>query len=206
MSATSKRIGIDPIADLTGDIRPGEVRDALRPLQQLAAKYGIAIIYVAHINEQPDASPMMRLSGPLGWIAVPRSALLVGVDPDDPQRRLVMLTKTNNAGQTQQAMAFAFPRSTTASLLSSGSASVWRRTVPRYSIRRKRSHRATRPKHGLQTALDDGPLPSNELKAQAKSAGISYATLRRAKDALGISAKKDGAGSWTWALPTRQLH
>ena len=196
-------IGIDPIADLTGDIRPGEVRDALRPLQQLAAKYGIAIVYVAHVNKQPDASPMMRLSGPLGWIAVPRSALLVGVDPDDPQRRLVMLTKTNNAGQTQQAMAFTFR------IYHSVTSIEWERERVEADsgalLNPPKKSQGDKAEAWLQKTLADGPQPSNDVKDWAKSAGIST-TLRRAKDALGISAKKDGAGSWTWALPTRQLH
>jgi hypothetical protein len=45
-----------------------------------------------------------------------------------------------------------------------------------------------------------------DLKADAKEAGLSWATIRRAKDRLGVVAKReshgrDGGGRWTWAMP-----
>jgi hypothetical protein len=50
--------------------------------------------------------------------------------------------------------------------------------------------------------LKDGPVASNELTAQAIAAGISERTLRRAKDILGVEAKR-GRGAkaeWKWSL------
>jgi AAA domain len=55
----------------------------------------------------------------------------------------------------------------------------------------------------LRDLLDRGPMPSKDVQRQAHEAGISDATLRRAKDALGVkSIRPDGFnGPWSWTLP-----
>jgi putative DNA primase/helicase len=61
----------------------------------------------------------------------------------------------------------------------------------------------------LRDVLADGPRPSTEIEAEAKGAGISWRTVRRAQKALGIKPyRKAGAGDglgkserWYWSLP-----
>ncbi len=55
----------------------------------------------------------------------------------------------------------------------------------------------------LKALLATGPVLSAELEQEARGAGISWDTLKRAKDKLGIVARKDGKGGWSWALPHR---
>jgi hypothetical protein len=50
----------------------------------------------------------------------------------------------------------------------------------------------------LERVLDDGPMLATEIRARARTAGISTPTLRRAKDALGVKARKSSAGPWEW--------
>ena len=47
-------------------------------------------------------------------------------------------------------------------------------------------------------------MASEELQQAAKAAGLSWATVRRAGDAIGIIVRRDGFGTggrWAWALP-----
>jgi hypothetical protein len=45
-------------------------------------------------------------------------------------------------------------------------------------------------------------MPNGDIKLKAKAAGISNATLWRAKEALAIKASKErGTGEWWWRLP-----
>jgi hypothetical protein len=57
----------------------------------------------------------------------------------------------------------------------------------------------------LRDLLVGGPLPAKDVQRQAKEVGISEATLRRAKDALGARAVRSGGlasgGKWVWELP-----
>ena len=59
----------------------------------------------------------------------------------------------------------------------------------------------------LRERLAGGPLLQREMKADAEGAGLAWATVRRAKDRLGVVAQRkshgrDGAGRWTWAMST----
>src|SRR5262249_18007106 len=48
--------------------------------------------------------------------------------------------------------------------------------------------------------LADGPKPAIEVQDQAKKLHISPATLRRAKQGLGVVSKKEGE-QWVWNPP-----
>lgn len=54
----------------------------------------------------------------------------------------------------------------------------------------------------LRETLKDGPVPTADLAEQAKTAGLSWATIRRAADRLGVTTEKAGfQGPWAWRLP-----
>lgn len=53
----------------------------------------------------------------------------------------------------------------------------------------------------LKALLASGPLKQGQLEGEAKGAGISWDTMKRAKDKLGIVAKRDGRENcWKWGL------
>ena len=53
----------------------------------------------------------------------------------------------------------------------------------------------------LRALLASGPIKQADLEGEARGAGISWDTMKRAKDKLGIVARRDGkARCWTWAL------
>jgi hypothetical protein len=52
----------------------------------------------------------------------------------------------------------------------------------------------------LQSLLATGPLPVKDIEAAAEGAGLSWRTVRRAKDRLGVRPSKSGLGGWSWSL------
>jgi hypothetical protein len=52
----------------------------------------------------------------------------------------------------------------------------------------------------LKELLANSPLPANQLIGQARAAGFSKPTLKRAKRWLGIKSNKL-PGEWQWELP-----
>jgi hypothetical protein len=62
----------------------------------------------------------------------------------------------------------------------------------------------------LRELLAGGPLLSNEVRVRAEAAGLSWSTIRRAKDQLGVEAVREseggsGYGRWRWVLPKGQV-
>jgi putative DNA primase/helicase len=56
-------------------------------------------------------------------------------------------------------------------------------------------------KRFLTSLLEDGPMPVKEIQANARGAGYSEATIRRAKDALKVEPERIGNSHWEWRLP-----
>jgi hypothetical protein len=90
---------IDPLmAFLSGDVnswRDQDMRSALRPLSEMAARTDCAILILRHLSKAQGQSALYRGGGSIGIIGAARSGLLVTRHPDDPERRLLCSTKSN---------------------------------------------------------------------------------------------------------------
>ena len=71
------------------------MRKLLWPLVQLARKHDLAVVVIAHINKNQDQLAQHRGMGSIAFHNVARSALLVAVDPDDHNHRVMVQTKSN---------------------------------------------------------------------------------------------------------------
>jgi putative DNA primase/helicase len=59
----------------------------------------------------------------------------------------------------------------------------------------------------LVDLLVDEPVPANKVKAAASAAALSWITVRRAKEKLGVITRKGGMdGGWQWSLPAEGAH
>jgi putative DNA primase/helicase len=52
----------------------------------------------------------------------------------------------------------------------------------------------------LRQVLVDGLVPAKSVKENANDAGVSWASVRRAADKLGVSKTKGVGGIWYWKL------
>jgi hypothetical protein len=191
--------------------RDQDVRRTLAPLVRIAEELGVAMLVVRHLTKMADASPLYRGGGSIGIIGAARSGLVVAADPDDPtNRRRVLATVKGNLAAPAPALAYHLEEETVGAEAAIATVRVvWEGPVPQTAA----TLLAVRPP-GSGTALADaldllrdvlaeGPVAALEVRAAAERAEISYATLRRAKDALGIVARKARTpdGGWLWALP-----
>ena len=205
-----KRVGaqlviMDPIMQfLSGDHnahKDQDVRQALAPLAKLAEETGTAIVVVRHLNKASGGNPLYRGGGSIGIIGAARSALLVAQHPDDEHRRVLAPLKSNLA---KPAPSLAF----TLAEAANGAVRVEYKGKTPYNAETllapapdpEERSALEEAKEFLRDALDDGPRYNKVLKKEAREADISEATLRRAKEALGVRANKEGDGSWSWAF------
>jgi hypothetical protein len=192
---------VDPLQGFLGaqvDMhRANEVRPVLAGLAKLAERHGCAVLCIRHLSKANAERPIYRGLGSIDFTATARSVLLVGRDPNDSNRRALVQLK-NSLAPEGPALAYVIEGSsfewvglsnlTAGSLLAPDSAG---------SERRARDG-AT---EFLTSLLANGPVEAKEVQRHARAAGIAAATLRRAKDALGVrSRKRSGDGPWEWNL------
>jgi RecA-family ATPase len=205
IESTVKQIGpllvvIDPIVAFstkTNKNQNHEVRELLNQLLTIAEKYSLACILVRHLNKQGSTKAMYRGSGSIDFMAASRSAF-VAEDGEDKGRRIFAHVK-NSLGPKQRSLSF---------YIDDGRFRWGEEVDSDADDLLQPSHTQGRQKHQLEAgkgfledALANGPVRSNDVKAKAKEAGISNATLWRAKELLPIKASKElGSGEWFWRL------
>jgi hypothetical protein len=203
---------IDPlvayISGKTDSHKDQDIRRVLGPLSALAERTGCAIVAIRHLNKMSATAAIYRGGGSIAISGAARSVLMVGKDPDDDEKRILASVKSNLGAK---------PPSMRYQLVSVGSVArvdwlgeceidadaLCTRAAPGED--RSALVEACR---WLEEALAGGAQLVSDVQREARLAGITSATLKRAKASLGIRALKSGmAGGWTWALtpPPKEL-
>jgi hypothetical protein len=173
----------------------------------MAARLGVALVGVTHLSKSGNGSANNRFIGSIAFVAAARAAFIVARDPDDKDRRLFMPTK-NNVGPDAAGLAFRIGLIETTGILApmvmwDGPVTVTAEEVLDAKPKKDGSSpRRNDAEAFLKTILADGPLPVRRIESEAKEAGLAMATVRRAKDALGVKTSKTALdGGWVWELP-----
>lgn len=203
---------IDPISAYLGNAdshKNAEVRALLAPLSELAARLSIAVVGVSHLNKGGAGGALMRVTGSLAFVAAARATYLVSKDPDNQRRRLFLPAK-NNIGPDQTGLAFTVE----GHLLDGGietSRIMWEPDPVAMTADEAMSQEDPEERSALQEAkeflmeqLGTGPVAATALKKAAAATDHAWATVRRAKTALGVEVKREGFGKDSislWKLP-----
>ena len=208
-----KLIIIDPITAYLGATdshKTADVRALLAPVSELAARFGVAIVTISHLNKSGGSEAMGRVTGSGAFVAAARGAYLIQKDAEDSSRRLFLPIK-NNLGVDDAGLAFRIvERETNGGIRAP--AIEWE--DGRVTISADEALAAANANDGEEGAalreaveflsgeLKDGPVSQRTIKADATANGISERTLRRAKSTLGVVTHKMGMKEgWTWELP-----
>lgn len=180
---------------------------ALLPLSALAASTGACVVLVRHLRKSGGASAAYRGLGSIGILGTARTGLMIARHPDDPELRVLALSKTN-IGPPGQSLGFRLGRS------APGGSTVVDWTGPldvtpddlfgaglplRAGARTR--ERAT---EWLREFLADGTRRATDVHAAARAAGIPDRTLARVKVTAGVKsdAIKEGEKiEWWWRDP-----
>lgn len=205
---------IDPVSAYLGDTdshRNAEVRALLAPLAEVAARCSVSMILVSHLNKGAAPEALMRVTGSLAFVAAARSAYLIAADPDDRGRRLLLPLK-NNLAPDQSGLAFRIEGVTLDSPRGPVETSrvMWEPapvTATADEVLRPQAPAVDSSlrevSDWLRAALRD-PMPAAEVFRQAREAGHTEKTIRRAADQLGVTKQKTAMrGGWTWSLGGR---
>lgn len=189
-----------------------EVRGLLMPLTRLAELFGAAIIAVTHLRKSAASEALLAVTGSLGFVAASRAAYLAVNDASDPARQLWLPVK-NNLGPELPGLAYRILPCEIANDIATSRVEWDAEPVTITAdgaLGARADHDELRTERDVVAAwlselLSIGAMFAREVQAEAKSAGHSWATVRRAKDVIGVQVKRDGfgkGGAWRWSLPT----
>lgn len=202
---------IDPVTAYLGGVdshKNAEIRGLLAPLGAIAERHRVAVVAVTHLNKSGGGPAIYRAMGSLAFAAAARAAWAVSKDKDDPRRRLLLPIKNNIAPDTGGLAYRIEPLG-----VDGCPALAWEPDP--VSISADDALAGDRDDGGGRTERDDaadwlrdllahGPRPARDLERDARDAGYSIATVRRAKAASGVVSRKPAfGGPWEWVLPAQ---
>ena len=186
-------IVIDPISSYLGSKVDSHVNAAVRgvlePVSEMAARLGIAILAITHPPKGTGTTAINRFIGSIAFVASARAAFIVTRDAEDENRRLFLPVK-NNLAPLGKGLAFRLEQPLVADGIV-GSSVVWE--AEPVTITADQALQATdaqstgkgsagaEAEELLRNALATGPVAMKDIQAEAKEAGLSWATVRPAQ-------------------------
>lgn len=202
---------IDPLTAYLGanadSHKNADIRSLLAPLATLAAKHGVALVAVTHLNKNSAGAAIYRTMGSLAFTAAARAAWVVTKDKENLHRRLFLPIK-NNIAQDSGGLAYSIevvPGHVQPALAwESEPVCISADDALDSTPKDKAGGALEEAMDWLRDALVDGPRPAADIKAMAASEGIKARTLDRAKKELAVIASREGyseKGRWVWHMP-----
>lgn len=212
----------DPVASFIGRDHSTyvnqDVRDVLDPIVALAAKYGVAVILVLHLNKSEAKTWATKIGESHAFQAVARTILAMAPDPDDEDGehgidKVLAITKANLVAGLVPAMKLRVQSTVvfddhdvgveTSLVKMNGQAMIYADDLLSDASETSARREALA---FLVSTLAKGPMESKALKSAAKSAGIGWRTIERCYREVCKSAKPAKArGPWLYELQSRHL-
>lgn len=205
-----KLVIVDPIGSYLGGRvdahRDNEVRSVLAPLAALASERNVAVLLVCHTRKALASFADDTALGSRAFVGLARSVLHLTADDNDRDRKLLLPGKCNLS---------ASPPGLAFRIVGEPARIEWEpEPLEGFHADDAMTPGEKEPSRGpapttrdaatdwLADLLKDGPVAVDEIKKQAKDAGLAWRTIRRANEVLGIvPRKRTFAGGWEWALP-----
>jgi putative DNA primase/helicase len=210
---------LDPVLSAVGgdSHKAAETRRGLQAVVEMAAARNVAVLGITHFRKGGQSTdPAERVIGSQAFVALARMVLIASkvAGPDNPknQKRIVARAKSNvsaddggfefhleqsevKPGIWAQGIQWGGAISGSALALLNDAEGVESRTD-------EEKNAVGNACEFLTDALSIGQRPSKEIDDEAKEAGISKATLKRARSKLNVrSVKSAMSGGWVLELP-----
>jgi putative DNA primase/helicase len=201
---------IDPITSYMGSKidshRVTDVRAVLEPLAGWAEENHVAVLGITHPPKNAPPRALHAIVGSIAYVAAARLVFLA-VEEQGTNRRLLLAVK-NNLGALAPGIGYSLEQAIISKDIVA-SRIAWDNLPVTVSANEALAAAnggdtgaMTEAKDFLREELADGPRPAQDIKKAAQAAGLSWGTVRRAQERLGIKPRKTGLdGVWQWQLP-----
>lgn len=201
---------IDPIVSaVAGDMhRANDVRRSLQAVVDFAEAHSCAVVGITHFAKGgAGKAPQDRVIGSQAFGALARMVLVTAKEEGSTRR--VLARAKSNIAPDDGGVVYSLDLVTIGGDIAATHA-VWDGIIEGTAreilgeVEHDDSEDAGEKQDAerfLRDLLDDGPVPTRQIKADADGAGYAWATVRRAQKSLGITAVKGGMKEgWTWQL------
>lgn len=200
---------VDPPAAYLGkevdSFKDGSVRLAMAPLQEMAAEHRMAVVFNKHFNKGGGGRAIHKGGGSVAFAAAARTVLQVYPDPEDQDRRVLVVAKCNLARKASSLMfrVASWERDPDVSCIE------WEgeteRSADELLDAQAVQSQAKKPELDfLREVLAGGPVMAAEIYSQGEIKGFGSDALKRAKTKLGVKSYKEPGkltGPWYWEMP-----
>jgi hypothetical protein len=192
---------VDPIQSYLGKEvdahRSNETRPVLDGLAHLAEVFRCCILLVRHLSKSQTGRAIHRGLGSIDLTGAVRTELLAGTAADGTQQRAIVQIK-NNLGQFGESLGYGIEDGI---FRWTGKSDLTAASLFAAEPGNDEASALGEAKEFLQEILQAEPRKEADVMAEARQAGISRSTLKRAKAQLSVKSRKNGmSGGWVWAL------
>ena len=175
-----------------------QIREILSALNEIAQACGAAVVIVRHLRKGVGKA-LYQGAGVIDVIGAARSALLVAIDPQNDDLRVVAHLKHNLSarGESYLFELVAKAKNEIPDLVWVGMTELTADDIT--GVERDGSAREDAIEF-LRDNLSNGPVAQKEMMERGEKDGHAKRTLDRAKKDLGVFSKKHGS-VWFWCLP-----
>lgn len=204
----------DPVVNaVSGDSHKNtEVRRALGPLVEMADRLGAAVLGITHFSKgSAGRDPTERVVGSVAFSAIARVVMVAAKRAEGergPER--ILARAKSNIGSDGDGFGYELQQVDVGDGVQA-SVATWRQPLngtarellgAAEEVKGIAANAINEAEVFLRDILSDGPVASTQVKSDAASAGIAWASVRRAKTGLGVVASKLAMdGGWQWKLP-----
>ena len=174
----------------------------------MAETTGCCVVAIRHLNKSGGGKALYRGGGSIGIIGAARVGLIAGTDPDDPERRILAVTKSNLAapcGSLAYRVVDA-PEHGCGRIHWEGATAHDADDLVAERFDDDDTRDAT---HVLAQIVADQPSRVSDIIKEMGHAGFSLDQAKRAKRRLRMTSRKVGAPGepqhWEW-LPANHSH
>lgn len=199
----AKLVIVDPIQSYLGakvDLhRSNETRPVMDGLAKVAERHGCAILLLRHLSKQCGGKAIFRGLGSIDLTGAVRSEMLAGSLPDDPESRALIHIK-DNVGACGSSLGYSIDGE--GCFAWTGLSDITADQVLDAPSNPRDRSAVEDAREWLNDFLFTGSKEQMECREKSREVGISYSTLRRAKNVLRVRSYKAAmSGPWLWALP-----
>lgn len=188
-----------------------DTQQAFGRFRDMAKRFDCAVLVLRHLTKSSKERALYRGQGSISFTGLARVVMTVGVMPDEPDTKVMAITKIN-VTKPPKALTFTIDSLPDTLKFQDRSKFSWGdwvdissdEIVDRKPAEGKNNDVMKDARDFLWDVLDDGGLEMHQIKQAADARSISMRTVYRAANELGIIKKITGFGKkkrTLWVLP-----